>query len=403
MIVGRLVRGWNDFWFRPERPTPIAAYRIAYGVLTIANLLLLHGDWLTWYGPHATLRLATLREIGPGPRIALLSIWPQSDAAIGAFFWLFLAAAVCLTIGWMTRLSSIAVFLCLVSIQDRNPYILNSGDTMMRVAGFFLMFAPAGAALSVDRLRRIWRGREGLAIEPRPPWAQRMIQLEVSVMYISAVLSKLGGRTWWNGTALYFVFKVRQFQRFPVPWADNLAVLRVATWGTLLIEGAAGVLIWVRRVRYPVLLAALALHMGIEYAMNIPLFEWEVVATFLTFIDPDDLSRAWAWVRARAAPYLAAPVTVVYDGAVDRAARCARVLQAADVLHRLCVAEAGSREAGGVGSDGLTVVTARGERYTGRAALGALARRVPLLWPLAPLGAWARPSDRGLAAPTAIG
>ena len=78
---------------------------------------------------------------------------------------------------------SVAVFLCLNSIDQRNLLILHGGDTFLRCAGFFLMFAPAAAAFSLDRLIAIRRGKQGPQIEPRAPWAQRIIQIELSLLY----------------------------------------------------------------------------------------------------------------------------------------------------------------------------------------------------------------------------
>ena len=64
-----------------------------------------------------------------------------------------------------------------------------------------------------------------------------------------------------------------------------------------MIELGLGTLVWFRELRYPVLLAGLCLHLGIEYAMNIPLFEWISIATYAVFIYPEDLSRAGEWIR----------------------------------------------------------------------------------------------------------
>ena len=69
------------------------------------------------------------------------------------------------------------------------------------MTGFFLMFAPAGAAFSVDRLIRIRRGAEGHEIRPRAPWAQRMIQFELSLMYLTSFWWKMKGHTSLDGTA----------------------------------------------------------------------------------------------------------------------------------------------------------------------------------------------------------
>ena len=41
MTVRALIRGWNDFFFKPQSPTPVALFRILYGLLTIINLLML--------------------------------------------------------------------------------------------------------------------------------------------------------------------------------------------------------------------------------------------------------------------------------------------------------------------------------------------------------------------------
>src|SRR5205823_1211363 len=129
------------------------------------------------------------------------------------------------------------VFLCLASIHQRNLYITHGGDTFLRVTGFFLIFAPAGAALSVDRLIRVWRGKEGIAIVPRSPWAQRMIQFELALLYFATFCWKIKGAPWLEGTALFYVYHLDELQRFPVPgWIRNPVVLRLGTWAALGLE-----------------------------------------------------------------------------------------------------------------------------------------------------------------------
>ncbi len=150
---------WNRFFFAPQSPTPVALFRIIYGLLVIATLVLLRSDWLAWYGPHAWMSVRTMHLLEPGVRINLFSILPQSNAWSEIFFWVFLVSAALLTIGFLTRANSVLVFLCIASMDQRNLYIAHGGDTFLRVAGFFLIFAPAGAAISVDRLLRIWRAK----------------------------------------------------------------------------------------------------------------------------------------------------------------------------------------------------------------------------------------------------
>jgi hypothetical protein len=205
-------RLWNDFFFRKQSPVPIALFRIVYGTLVIVTRWLLRPDWFTWYGTHAWLSMSTALKLEPGHRLNLFTIIPQDDAWVKGLFWISLGSAVLLTLGLFTRLNSVLVFVCLTSIQQRNLYILHGGDTFVRLAGFFLVFSPAGAALSLDRMIRIWRGKESSKIQPRSPWAQRMIQLQLSFMYVVAFLLKIKGAPWLEGTALFYVYHLDELR-----------------------------------------------------------------------------------------------------------------------------------------------------------------------------------------------
>jgi hypothetical protein len=170
------------------------------------------------------------------------------------------------------------------------------------VTGFFLIFAPAGAALSLDRLVRIWRGKEGANLGPRSPWAQRMIQLELALLYFVTFCSKVQGVSWIQGTALYYVYHVDELQRFPLPsWLLHPMVLKLGSWSALVLEFSLGVLIWVRKLRYRLLALGLLFHLILEYSINVPLFQWDVLSAYILFVDAADMERAWNWIRGRAA------------------------------------------------------------------------------------------------------
>ena len=300
MSLRSLARAWNEFFFAPQPPQPVAVFRILYGLLVLADLILLRPDWQAWFGPRGFVTLGTMQTIEPGPRLNVFAILPQTAFWTDAVFWVMLIAAAMLTVGFLTRANSIVVWVLLASVHQRNLLITNSGDTVMRVTGFFLMFAPAGAAYSLDRRLRRRRGMEGAEIAPRSPWAQRMIQIELSLVYLMTFWTKSMGPSWVDGTALHYVHHLDQFRRFPVPafFLDPLMVT-IETWGTLAVEFALGVLIWFKELRYKVLLAGVLLHLSLEYAMNVPLFQWIMVSTLVTFVYPDDVVRAVEWLRGR--------------------------------------------------------------------------------------------------------
>jgi hypothetical protein len=211
-----------------------------------------------------------------------------------------------------------------------------------------------------------------------------LIQLQFSLVYVMSYAWKLRVPTWRDGTALYFVGQLEEFHRFPVPVLfDYLGTIKLMTWGTLAVELALGVLIWFRRLRPYVLAAGLLLHLGIEYSMNIPLFQWIMIATMATFVEPRAYARAAQRLRRLAARLAGPPRPVVYDGGCPACARAIAVVTALDVLGRFLPAD--SREPGQPGSPRRPwrVQDVRGRWREGFDALRWVAWRLPLLWPFA--------------------
>ena len=387
MTAKSFLAAWNEFFFAEQSPIPIALFRVIYGVMVVATLLLLRPDWMEWYGPHAWVSLPTMQGIEPGPRLNLFTVMPESYFWVQALFWIFLASAACLTIGLLTRANSVVVYLCLASMQQRNLFILHGGDTFLRVAGFFLIFAPAGAAFSADRLIRIWRGKEGVEIRPRRPWAQRMIQFELALVYFVGFCWKVAGAPWVEGSALSYIYHLDELQRFPMPsWLLNPTILKLATWFTLVLEFALGVLIWIKEIRYYLLATGLFFHLCLEYSLNVPMFQWDVLSAYVLFIDAGDLERVWNRIRARVGGYFGERVTVIYDGSSERPRRLANLLGAIDIFGRLSLADL--KDSGvqvGVRATEARDKTVVGTNFGPRQGLDAVrtvASAVPLLWPV---------------------
>jgi hypothetical protein len=271
----------------------VAVYRICFGVILLLNGLFLLPDAAALYGPDGVLPREAARALPHANGLNVLAWLPENNGWVSAFFAVYLVAAACLSAGLLTRSSAAVVFLCLVSLHHRNLIVLNSADTFLRLASFYLVFSAAGRALSVDRWLRVRCGTEPPG-EPAPaaPWAQRLIQIQLAVAYLATVHAKLHGNPWVYGTAVYYVVRVREFDRFPVPYLfDHLWTIKLLTWGTLVVEFSLGVLVWLRDLRYPVLLAGVMLHLGLEYSMNIQLFQWVMLSAFVLFVDAKDFRR----------------------------------------------------------------------------------------------------------------
>jgi hypothetical protein len=80
---------------------------------------------------------------------------------------------------------------------------------------------------------------------------------------------------------------------------QNAVVLKLGCWFILALEFSLGILIWFKRYRYYLLLLGLLFHLCLEYALNTPMFQWDVLTAYVLFIDPEDLRRAGGSVLRR--------------------------------------------------------------------------------------------------------
>jgi hypothetical protein len=276
-----------EYFLKPVSPYPLGLFRIMFGLCVCATLLLLHSDWIAWFGVRGWVSMQTIGKAESGFRLGLFAIIPHDDRWIALLFWLLVAASITLTAGLGTRLSSIIVYLGLNSLNQRNPLILHGGDTFLRAAGFFLMFAPAGAALSLDSMLRNRRRHTPYAPPPQiSPWVQRLIQYQLAIIYLAGFWWKAKGVSWWNGTALYYVVHLGEIRRFPIPGSFYAAwLLHLATWLAMAFELLFPLLVWFKPFRTPMLIAGLLFHLSLEYALNIPMFQWDMLCAYPLFFD----------------------------------------------------------------------------------------------------------------------
>jgi hypothetical protein len=257
-------------------------------------------DLLVWFGTRGLATAQTVERWASGPRFSILLWLKPSDPIVIILFALLVIATITFTIGFHTRLSNITVWLLLASFFNRNPGILNGGDRILLLTTLLLIFAPSGVMYSLDAwLKTISSNQSSVkTAQFYEPWILKLLQLQIAAVYYQSFWSKLGGIMWRNGTAVYYVAHLQDFTRFPVPYLfDHLWTCKLLTWGTLAIEFSLWSLIWVKQFRYWVLVAGVILHLGIEWSMNIPVFEFLMICSYVLFIDPTDLECVFKSVK----------------------------------------------------------------------------------------------------------
>jgi hypothetical protein len=282
--MSRVVEGWNGFWFRPVEASTFVLFRLAFGLVAVGYTISLAPALFAFYSDDGILPAQPAYK---GTLAWGLLGWFPSDGAVVLFYFLLLIASIALLVGLQTRLAAIVFFVCLISFGRRNPWVLNSGDLLVQVLAFYMVFMPAGLALSVDRWLREPRGLWDFPA--RAIWPLRLVQVQVSILYIAAVWAKVRGVTWNDGTAVSYAFRIEDIARFPVPSfvTDSLVISNLLTFGTLAVELSIGMLVWNRVLRPWVLLLGVGLHLGIDYAVRVGFFSYAVLVAYVAFVPPD--------------------------------------------------------------------------------------------------------------------
>jgi predicted DCC family thiol-disulfide oxidoreductase YuxK len=213
------------------------------------------------------------------------------------------------------------------------------------------------------------------------------MQINVAMVYAFTSTAKLMGSEWRDGTAVYYPLHNPDYVRLPMFWMDasHVWLVHLVTWATLAVEIAMWTLVWIPRLRLKVLGCAIFLHLMIDYSINIPLFEWLMIASFLLFLTSADLEKAR---EALSRSFAAMRMRLVYDGECGFCRSALLLVRYFDIMRLITPLDYHRpeelAEAGGVGyeeADAAAIaVDCAGRRFMGFYAFRQVARRLPVCW-----------------------
>lgn len=285
----KITSSWDKFFFE-ERPTEgIALFRILWLSLMFMYFLMDIGNIQDFYGSHAIISHATASSEFPFLHMNIFNLLNPSYEVIYGVMIIYGLSLLASLFGLFTRSSLIIALICMTSLHQRNIWLLSSSEVLMRLVMILLICSPCGHSLSLDSLL----GRYFPSFRQKrnwPLWSVRILQIQISVVYLWTVWHKLKGETWLDGTAVYYATRLESMTNFTVPFLmDSAIFLKLATWATLAIEFAMGALVWFKKLRKPVIILGILFHLGIEYTMSIPFFELSMILLLTNFISPEEV------------------------------------------------------------------------------------------------------------------
>jgi Vitamin K-dependent gamma-carboxylase len=274
----------------------LAALRIVLAVLVLADLAGRVTDISAHYTDEGVLPRSVLLEDVLSQWSFSLSLMNGEPFFQALLFGVAVLAALALLVGYHTRLATIVLWVVLLSIQLRNPLILNNGDRLLRMLLFWGMFLPLGAHWSVDRALKVARSELSMRFLSL---ATVGLLMQIAFVYWFTALEK-SGRDWRvDGTALYYALSNDQ-------WATPIGsyllyhlpplLLEVLTFATITLEAFGAFLLFCPVLTGPVrtgaILAFMSLQLGIWFMMDIGLFSLVSAFCMVCFLP------SWFWDKA---------------------------------------------------------------------------------------------------------
>ena len=322
---------WVQLFDEREKPTALALIRIFVAITVVYDLvvvgLLRLPVWL-W---------APIDQGGVSPTATrdgaawFYKVFASSPDSAMLLYWGLVVTALSLGLGFFTRTSAVLFVLLSAQSSMLNDVGDRGIDRAIRIVVLILAFSAAGRMYSLDA--RIRTGSFRGDGKPAMAWPRYLVLGQLVIMYTAAGLSK-SATLWlpWGGHgALYVIlnepiYAVTDFGFLAHPllyFFTQIGTASSRTWELLspivllaahfrrTPEGPG----WLRQTlnRYPVrniyVAFGVAFHLLLAATLKLGIFPYSMLAFFPAFFRPEEIERAFDWLRARVLRRPALPET----------------------------------------------------------------------------------------------
>lgn len=316
----------------------LASFRTIFGIdlRTLALFRVLLSLWiLIDLSMRARDLAAHYTDFGVMPRAVQLdhlyaTSWSFHLANGSAWFqaMLFVLAglvALCLLLGWRTRLMTALSWVLLLSLQNRNTFILSGEDNLALLLLFWAMFLPLGARYSLDAA--VSRHKE-LAENAYFSVATTALLLQGMSMYFFSALLKTHPIWISEGTAVYYALQLDYLVTpFALWFRQFQGLLTGLTYYVYLLELIGPILIFSpifhRTLRTLFMLAFVTMHLAFAVFLEIGFFPFISIIMNITFMP------GWMWDKLAAAlpKRTRQPVSIWFDRGCDFCEKTCNILR----------------------------------------------------------------------------
>lgn len=291
-----------------------AACRIGIGV---SVLLLLVGNFSTrqlWVGP-ASVWAEPVRAVSNFPELAVLN--GASSLVVTAVYLFVLFSAAAFTVGWHTRVATIATLIGFVAITAQNPTVGNQSDNLIRLTLLWLLLIDCSEHWSLDSRRRAvkpgmsddvsamksaWNSHETV-----PVWLSTSLHnigvaglmAQTLLIFLAAGFSKVADVAWQHGTALYSTMQLPDYRPFPLLsdlFSHNRVLLALITYAIMLSQLFFAPFLLNTVTRRIVIALAIVVNVFFAIVMALPVSSVAIIAVTLLFVSSATYVNLAEWL-----------------------------------------------------------------------------------------------------------
>ncbi|MDP2652664.1 MAG: DCC1-like thiol-disulfide oxidoreductase family protein [Candidatus Omnitrophota bacterium] len=384
---------WHKLFLQERASLGLGLFRIAVALTTGFHVLpgFFHLDD-TYY--HTAFK--THDTISYTPQFLEL-VQRSPDGLVLAFVVLFCVSWFFFLIGLFTQFSGIVLLACCYYFHALNEFVAGALSWYILVVTLFQMCLTPypGDYFSVDCLRR---GSPDAYKTPRPFFLQRLLQMQIALIYFYTGLIKVSAEgNWLRDNPVYDLmhtppegvtkfFLLRDFFAGHPGLCYAVGVLIIA------IELSMPFLLFCRRTRVSAITLGFVFHVTLILTLDVPaVFFFLFPAQLLLFLRPEDVVR---WIdQKRRFNQSADAARLVYDGRCGFCRASVDKLKVMDLFAVLkfvdyqtwgSVSQIHPRLTRDAAHSQLHLVEPDGTLYGGFFAFRRLCWTLPMLWPLLP-------------------
>lgn len=208
-------------------------------------------------------------------------------------FILEMGFSLALLVGYRTRLATIALWTLTISLQTRNPLVLQGADDVLKMLLFWGMFLPLGAYWSVDQ----WKGRITRISHQIASPATIALLLQICFIYWFSAFLKTDASWRQEGSAVWYALTNEFFATsIGLALLDYPNLLKGLTFSTLYLELFGPFFafspFWTSQFRTVTAIVFISFHLlALNMTMDLGIFPYVCAVGWIVFFP------GWFWDR----------------------------------------------------------------------------------------------------------